>query len=48
MSANVPREITICIHHFRFDGDDPYIVCDHCWEMRDAITGRVIKEGKLL
>jgi hypothetical protein len=32
-------------HGWRFDGDDPYIVCSFCSEMRDAISGRVIRRG---
>lgn len=32
-------------HSWRFDGDDPYVVCHYCGEYRDAITGRVIKRG---
>ena len=32
-------------HTFRFDGDDPYIVCCWCNEVRDAHSGHVIKEG---
>lgn len=31
-------------HRWAFDGDDPYIVCP-CGEYRDALTGRVIREG---
>ena len=30
-------------HSWRFDGDDPYIVCVFCDEVRDAINGRVIR-----
>jgi hypothetical protein len=33
-------------HTWRFDGDDPYIFCHWCGEMRDAITGRVIRPGR--
>jgi hypothetical protein len=29
-------------HGWRFDGDDPYVVCDFCGERRDALTGRQI------
>lgn len=29
-------------HAWRFDGDDPYVLCDYCGERRDAITGRLI------
>ena len=32
-------------HSWRFDGDDPYIVCVYCGQMQDALTGRVIKNG---
>lgn len=31
-------------HDWRFDGDDPYIIC-RCGEVRDAISGRVITSG---
>lgn len=30
-------------HSWRFDGDDPYVICAGCDEMRDAITGRVVR-----
>jgi hypothetical protein len=30
-------------HSWRFDGDDPYVVCAYCGEVRDAISGRQIK-----
>ena len=30
-------------HSWKFWGDDPYIVCHFCSEMRDAITGRVLR-----
>ena len=39
-------------HSWRFDGDDPYIVCHWCGERRDALTGRPLpvslipEEGK--
>lgn len=32
-------------HSWVFDGDDPYVVCHFCNEMRDAITGRVVRTG---
>lgn len=32
-------------HSWKFDGDDPYIVCAFCHEMRDALSGRVIRAG---
>jgi hypothetical protein len=31
-------------HSWRFDGDDPYVLCD-CGERRDALTGRIITRG---
>lgn len=34
------------LHSWRFDGDDPYIICVYCDEMRGALTGRVIREGR--
>jgi len=33
------------IHTWEFDGDDPYIICHWCGEVRDAISGRTIKQG---
>lgn len=30
-------------HSWRFDGDDPYIICHYCGQMRDALTGRILK-----
>jgi hypothetical protein len=33
-------------HSWRFDGDDPYIICAFCDEMRDALSGRVIRVGR--
>lgn len=35
-------------HSWKFDGDDPYIICFYCEEVRDARTGRVITPGKEL
>lgn len=34
------------LHSWRFDGDDPYVICVYCDEMRDAIANRVIRRGK--
>lgn len=33
-------------HSWRFDGDDPYVICQFCGEERDAISGRVLKHGR--
>jgi hypothetical protein len=33
------------LHSWRFDGDDPYIICAFCNEMRDALTGKVLREA---
>lgn len=33
------------IHSWRFDGDDPYIICHWCGEIRDALNGRIIERG---
>lgn len=33
-------------HSWRFDGDDPRIICHYCGEMRDALTGAVITPGR--
>lgn len=35
-------------HSWRFDGDDPYVECSFCGEYRDALTGRVIRAGRLV
>jgi hypothetical protein len=32
-------------HSWKFDGDDPYIVCHGCNEIRDAITGVIVRQG---
>jgi hypothetical protein len=32
-------------HSWRFDGDDPRIICVYCGEMRDALTGNIIRSG---
>jgi hypothetical protein len=32
-------------HSWRWDGDDPRIICVYCGEMRDALTGRIIHLG---
>jgi hypothetical protein len=29
-------------HGWVFDGDDPYVYCVYCGELRDAHTGKVI------
>lgn len=29
-------------HSWKFDGDDPYVVCVFCKEARDALTGRPV------
>jgi len=34
------------VHSWRFDGDDPYVVCVYCGEVRDAMTDRVIRGGR--
>ena len=33
-------------HAWHFDCDNPYIVCAWCDEMRDALKGRVMREGR--
>lgn len=30
-------------HSWRFDGDDPYIVCVYCGVRHDALTGRKVE-----
>ena len=34
------------LHSWRFDGDDPYVICAYCDQMQDALTGRVIRPGR--
>jgi hypothetical protein len=33
-------------HSWSFDGDDPRIVCAFCGEVRDALNGRTLTEGR--
>lgn len=33
-------------HSWRFDGDDPYVICHYCDECRDANTGVLIRKGR--
>lgn len=33
------------LHSWRFDGDDPRIICMFCDEMRDALSGIVLRRG---
>lgn len=33
-------------HSWRWDGDDPRIICVYCGEMRDALNGRVYRRGR--
>ena len=35
-------------HSWVFDGDDPYVTCHFCNEMRDAISGVVVRAGVIL
>jgi len=35
---------TACAHSWRWDGDDPYVVCVRCDEVRDAVSGRTIAQ----
>lgn len=39
------RRVDGKLHSWRFDGDNPYIICVYCNEMRDALDGRVIRSG---
>jgi hypothetical protein len=34
------------LHSWKFDGDDPYVICAYCKEVRDALTDRIITEGR--
>lgn len=36
------------VHSWKFDGDDPYIICHFCQEMRDAHTGRVVRPAPVV
>ena len=33
-------------HTWQFWGDDPYVICHWCDELRDALTGRVLRPGR--
>lgn len=33
------------LHSWKFDGDDPRIECVFCGEMRDAVSGAVLRDG---
>ena len=46
-SAHCPRSKRVDgdRHSFAFMGDDPYIKCHWCNEIRDALSGVVIVEG---
>lgn len=35
------------LHSWQFDGDDPYVVCVYCDQMQNALTGRVLREGRV-
>lgn len=32
------------LHSWKFDGDDPYVVCVYCGQMRDALTENILKD----
>lgn len=32
-------------HSWVFDGDDPYVICAYCEQVRDALTDQIIKPG---
>lgn len=40
-----PRAPEPCAHSWRFMGDDPYTECIDCGEIRDAITGHVVRSA---
>lgn len=42
----VSQRIDGRLHSWKFDGDDPYVICVYCGEMRDALTGVVIRAGR--
>ena len=31
------------LHSWKFDGDDPYVICVYCGETRDALTGKTVQ-----
>jgi hypothetical protein len=31
------------LHSWRWDGDDPRVICVFCGEVRDALTGEVLR-----
>jgi hypothetical protein len=33
-------------HSWRFDGDDPYVICAFCGQVRTALTDRVVRQGR--
>ena len=33
-------------HDWRWDGDDPYVVCRRCNRIEDARTRHVVQEGR--
>lgn len=33
-------------HTWSWDGDDPYLKCDKCGAIQDALTGRIVREGQ--
>ena len=50
MTAGSHADVPECVksqrpdgrHSWRFDGDDPYVLCAFCGERRDALSGKVI------
>ena len=41
-----PHDAACPLHSWQFAGDDPYVICMNCDEMRDSITGRMIRPGQ--
>ena len=34
-------------HAWKWDGDDPYVLCVYCGERRDALTGKsIVAQGR--
>ena len=43
--CSLSKRVDGALHSWRFDGDDPRIVCTFCGEMRDALTGQTMRAG---
>lgn len=43
--CSASQRVDKATHSWRFDGDDPYVICDWCGEMRDAVSGILIPQA---